>query len=103
MIQPDFKTFSRLARHGNLVPVYETITADLLTPVGAYLRRRAITHIIMGFILLFIGIAITAGSYAGAANDPNGGPYVVTWGLIILGVFWIIAGFARLARSSRLP
>jgi anthranilate synthase component I len=38
MIQPDFKTFSRLARQGNLVPVYETFTADLLTPVGAYLR-----------------------------------------------------------------
>jgi anthranilate synthase component 1 len=38
MIQPDFKTFSKLARQGNLVPVYETYTADLLTPVGAYLR-----------------------------------------------------------------
>jgi anthranilate synthase component 1 len=38
MIQPDFKTFRRLARQGNLVPVYENFTADLLTPVGAYLR-----------------------------------------------------------------
>ena len=38
MIQPDFKTFSRLARQGNLVPVYDTFTADLLTPVGAHLR-----------------------------------------------------------------
>ncbi len=38
MIQPDFKTFSKLARQGNLVPVYETFTADLLTPVGAHLR-----------------------------------------------------------------
>ncbi len=38
MIQPDFKTFSALAGQGNLVPVYETYTADLLTPVGAYLR-----------------------------------------------------------------
>lgn len=38
MIQPDFKTFCRLARQGNLVPVYDTYTADLLTPVGAYLR-----------------------------------------------------------------
>ena len=38
MIQPDFKTFCRLARQGNLVPVYDTFTADLLTPVGAYLR-----------------------------------------------------------------
>jgi anthranilate synthase component I len=38
MIEPDFATFSKLARQGNLVPVYETFTADLLTPVGAYLR-----------------------------------------------------------------
>jgi len=38
MIQPDFRTFCRLARGGNLVPVCETYTADLLTPVGAYLR-----------------------------------------------------------------
>ena len=38
MVQPDFKTFSKLARQGNLIPVYETFTADLLTPVGAYLR-----------------------------------------------------------------
>ena len=40
---PDYKTFVRLARAGNLVPVYDCFTADLLTPVGAYLRmaRRA--------------------------------------------------------------
>lgn len=38
MIQPNFKTFSELAREGNLVPVYDTFTADLLTPVGAHLR-----------------------------------------------------------------
>jgi anthranilate synthase component 1 len=38
MIQPDFKTFMRLAREGNLIPVYDTFTADLLTPVGAHLR-----------------------------------------------------------------
>lgn len=38
MIQPDFKTFCSLARQGNLVPVYETVRADLLTPVSAYLR-----------------------------------------------------------------
>ncbi len=38
MIQPDFRAFSKLARQGNLVPVYETVNADLLTPVSAYLR-----------------------------------------------------------------
>ena len=38
MIQPDFKTFMKLAKEGNLVPVFESYTADLLTPVGAHLR-----------------------------------------------------------------
>jgi anthranilate synthase component 1 len=38
MIQPDYRTFCRLARDGNLVPVYDTMVADLLTPVSAYLR-----------------------------------------------------------------
>src|SRR5579864_4988146 len=38
MIQPDFKTFCKMARQGNLVPVYETVRNDLLTPVSAYLR-----------------------------------------------------------------
>src|SRR6202140_2600291 len=38
MIQPDFKTFCKLARQGNLVPVYDTFTADTVTPVSAYQR-----------------------------------------------------------------
>ncbi len=38
MIQPDYRSFRRLARQGNLIPVYDTVTADLLTPVSAYLR-----------------------------------------------------------------
>jgi anthranilate synthase component 1 len=38
MIQPDFREFTRLAKQGNLVPVYDVFSADLLTPVSAYLR-----------------------------------------------------------------
>jgi anthranilate synthase component 1 len=38
MIQPTFAEFSRLAKKGNLIPVYEVFSADLLTPVSAYLR-----------------------------------------------------------------
>ncbi|HKW57589.1 MAG TPA: anthranilate synthase component I [Candidatus Acidoferrum sp.] len=38
MIQPDFSDFQRLAKQGNLIPVYEVRPADLLTPVSAYLR-----------------------------------------------------------------
>jgi anthranilate synthase component 1 len=38
MIQPDFREFQRLSKQGNLVPVYDVFSADLLTPVSAYLR-----------------------------------------------------------------
>jgi anthranilate synthase component I len=38
MIQPSFAEFQKLAKHGNLIPVYDVFSADLLTPVSAYLR-----------------------------------------------------------------
>jgi anthranilate synthase component I len=38
MIQPDFREFQRLAKQGNLIPVCDVFSADLLTPVSAYLR-----------------------------------------------------------------
>jgi anthranilate synthase component 1 len=37
MLRPDYKEFSRLARQATLVPVVKSVTADLLTPVSAYL------------------------------------------------------------------
>jgi anthranilate synthase component 1 len=40
MIQPDFATFSEMARQGNLIPVYREILGDLETPVSAYKNLR---------------------------------------------------------------
>src|SRR5438105_15690413 len=37
MIIPDFKTFSEFARNATLVPVVKSVSADLLTPVSAFL------------------------------------------------------------------
>ncbi len=37
MLRPDYKEFSRLAKSATLVPVVKSITADLLTPVSAFL------------------------------------------------------------------
>jgi anthranilate synthase component I len=37
MLYPDFKEFSRLARSATLVPVVKPVSADLLTPVSAFL------------------------------------------------------------------
>ena len=36
--KPDIETFRSLARDANLIPVYQEITADLETPVSAYLK-----------------------------------------------------------------
>src|SRR5438105_14989017 len=41
MIHPDYREFSRLARQSTLVPVVKSITADLLTPVSAFLAIAA--------------------------------------------------------------
>jgi len=38
MIQPSFAEFQRRSKQGNLIPVYDVFSADLLTPVSAYLR-----------------------------------------------------------------
>jgi len=39
--QPLLKDFQRLARTHTFVPVYRTVTADLETPVSAFLRIAA--------------------------------------------------------------
>ena len=41
MIRPDFREFSRRARTATLVPVIKSISADLLTPVSAFLAIAA--------------------------------------------------------------
>jgi len=37
MIRPDYKEFAKLSRNASLVPVVKSISADLLTPVSAFL------------------------------------------------------------------
>ena len=41
MLRPDYTEFSRLARQATLVPVVKSVTADLLTPVSAFLAVAA--------------------------------------------------------------
>ncbi|MBI2815377.1 MAG: anthranilate synthase component I [Acidobacteria bacterium] len=44
MILPTFKEFERQSRSDNLVPVWTTVPADLLTPVSAYLHLTRGAH-----------------------------------------------------------
>ena len=66
MIQPDFREFQRLAKQGNLIPVYDVFSADLLTPVSAYLRIAQGAH--YSFLLESVegGEKIARYTFAGA-------------------------------------
>ncbi len=41
MLTPDYRTFLQLSRDATLIPVVQTLSADLLTPVGAFLSIAA--------------------------------------------------------------
>jgi anthranilate synthase component 1 len=41
MISPDFKTFQKLSRKGNIVAISKTISADLETPVSCFMKLAA--------------------------------------------------------------
>ena len=40
----NFNQFKKLAKDYNLIPIYEIITADMLTPVLAYLKIREMSR-----------------------------------------------------------
>ena len=65
----------------------------------SYARRRAIVFCVMGLIFLAVGIGLTVGTYALAAN--NGGIYVVCVGAFIVGFFMLIRSlyYARMKVS----
>jgi len=40
MYAPDYETFQKLAREGNLIPLYREILADIETPVSVFMKLR---------------------------------------------------------------
>ncbi len=71
MTEPDFSTFSELARQvpqSGLVPVYRVVTADLLTPVSAYLRMAGDSK--YSFLLESVEGGETVGRFSFMGCDP---------------------------------
>lgn len=71
MTQPDFHTFAKLARQmpeGWIVPVYRIVTADMLTPVSAYLRLAQ--HSQYSFLLESVEGGETVGRFSFMGADP---------------------------------
>ena len=68
MYSPSFQTFKRLAREGNLIPVYREILADTETPVSVLMKLRARTH---AFLLESVEGGEKWGRYTFLGSDPR--------------------------------
>jgi anthranilate synthase component 1 len=68
MIFPDFPEFSRLARQGNFVPVYQELVADLETPVSAWYKVCADQP--YNFLLESVEGGERLGRYSFLGSDP---------------------------------
>ena len=44
MYYPTLQDFLKLSKHGNVIPVYKEINADLETPVSAFLKLQKTEH-----------------------------------------------------------
>jgi anthranilate synthase component 1 len=64
----DFNNFKSLAKEYNLIPVYELMTADMLTPVTAYLKIRQKGE--YSFLLESVEGSENLSRYSFIGNDP---------------------------------
>jgi len=72
--------------------------------VGA-VRNRSIRDALIGIGGVGLGVALTVSSYLHASQDPQGGGYVVTWGLVLFGLVMIgkgVYGFLRFRQLQKL-
>lgn len=65
-------------------------------------RNHAIRDTLIGLAAVSIGGALTIGSYLQAAQDPNGGEYVVTYGAVLFGLVMIGKGIYGFMRHGQL-
>ena len=67
-MSPDFRTFESFAKQGNVVPVHKVLTADLETPVSAYLKLAARKK--HSFLLESVEGGENVGRYTFLGTDP---------------------------------
>ena len=68
MYYPDFETFEKLAKKGNLIPIYREVLADMETPVSALMRMKSKSH---AFLLESVEGGEKWGRYTFLGSDPH--------------------------------
>ncbi len=82
MLSPDRAAFRRLARRGNLVPVWQELLADEQTPVGVYARLRDLLRAEHGGSHTFLLESVEGGENIGRYSFIGGPPRAIfrAWG-----------------------
>src|SRR5438876_3599782 len=70
MIVPTQEEFVEKARHGNLIPVYQEILADMETPVSAFRKLEGWDH-------AFLLESVEGGDRIGRYSFVGGNPFLV--------------------------
>ncbi len=68
MYNPSFETFEKLAREGNLIPVYREVLADTETPVSVLMKLRSESH---SFLLESVEGGEKWGRYTFLGSEPH--------------------------------
>jgi hypothetical protein len=61
-------------------------------------RRAGRRNVISGTAVCVLGLLVTAVTYVVAASSPGGGPYVIAWGVVLVGVVQLLRGLGQLNR-----
>ena len=76
--------------------------ADMGPEAVDAMKSAAIRNIAIGIGASAVGIGITVAGYMAAASAPQGGRYMVFYGLILWGVFMLFRGFSLFGTYRRL-
>lgn len=68
MYNPSFETFEKLAKKGNLIPIFREVLADMETPVSALMKLRSESH---SFLLESVEGGEKWGRYTFLGSDPH--------------------------------
>lgn len=68
MIHPTFTEFKKLAKKGNVIPVYKEVLADLETPVSAFLKISSGSY---AYLLESVESRENVGRYSFLAGEPS--------------------------------
>ena len=81
-----------LVKSGMNAPEAESLVAYALANHKAEIRKGAAKQMGVGFLMLAVGIVITAATYSMARN---GGMYIVAYGPVVFGAVGVIRGLFR--------